>query len=114
MKNWKTTVAGILGAVGLCVFQLISTGTVDPKTLIVAAVVAGIGALAKDHDVTGGTIVQASLPLANAVLDDMAKTNASPILGEIHSIVSSIAANQVVPAAAGASPAPAAITDVRS
>lgn len=94
MKNWKTTLLGAIGAVLLCVIQAAGTGTVDPKTLIIAAAIAGMGALAKDHDVTGGTIVQASLPLADAVLTQVEKTNSSPVLSEIHSIVKGIAANQ--------------------
>jgi hypothetical protein len=99
MKNWKTTLTGVLGAVGLCVFQLISAGTLDPKTLIIAAIVAGIGTLAKDHDVTGSTIVQTSLPLAAAVLTNIPKADTSPILSEIHTIVSELAANQAAPIA---------------
>ncbi len=58
MKNWRTTITGLLSAAGLVVVNLIQTGTVDPKTLAIAAALAILGALAKDAQVTGGTIGQ--------------------------------------------------------
>jgi hypothetical protein len=94
MKNWKTTIVGVIGAAGLAVFQLISTGSLDPKTLIIAAVVAGMGLLAKDHDVTGGTIMQSAIPLASAVLSEIPETKPNPVLDEIKSIVTGLAESQ--------------------
>ena len=94
MKNWKTTLTGVVGAAALCVFQLISTGTLDPKTLIIAAVLAAIGSFAKDHDVTGNQFLQASIPLADAILDDIAKTNHTQIIGQIHSMIDGVEVQQ--------------------
>lgn len=55
MSNYKTTLAGILGAVILCVQQWLSSGNLDTHTLLVAAAIAVLGVLAKDFNVTGGT-----------------------------------------------------------
>ena len=114
MKNWKTTLAGVLGAAALVIFQLISQGNVDVKTLIIAGAVAAMGAFAKDHDVTGGTIVQASLPLANALVSQLATTNDSPILKDIHSVLSTIAVNTATPPATAPAAAPVIINDVKA
>lgn len=94
MKNWKTTLIGVIGGIGLAVFQLIAKGSLDPQTLIEAATVAGIGILSKDHDVTGGTIVQSAIPLAGAILNEIPETKPNPVLDEIKSIVTGLAANQ--------------------
>ena len=53
MKNWKTTVAGVL-SLAMAVFKFIN----DPKSAgepdTIAAITAGVGlVLAKDWDVTG-------------------------------------------------------------
>ena len=53
MKNWRTTVLGIGSAIGITVLQLISTGTVDIKTLAVAGALAGLGYISKDAGVSG-------------------------------------------------------------
>jgi len=57
-KSWKTTLAGILGAMCIMVGpRLAGDKTQDPITagnLIPAAAIAVLGALSKDHDVTGG------------------------------------------------------------
>jgi hypothetical protein len=58
MKNWKTTLTGVLGAILYAIFPLFQGGQVAPKDLIIAAAVAGIGALSKDFNVTGGTVMQ--------------------------------------------------------
>lgn len=58
MKNWKTTLAGCIGAALLVVLNLYQTGTVDWRTLVMAAAIAAVGVLAKDLNVTGGTIKQ--------------------------------------------------------
>jgi len=61
MKNPKTTITGI-GAIltGLGVFgHALSTGDYSHTAEGITAIVAGIGLiLAKDHNVTGGTISQ--------------------------------------------------------
>ena len=53
MKNWKTTLAGCIGAAVLVVLNLYQTGTVDWRTLVMAAAIAAVGVLAKDLNVTG-------------------------------------------------------------
>jgi hypothetical protein len=58
MKNWKTTIAGAVLAAALVVINLYQTGTVDLKSLIIAGAIALIGALAKDYNVTGGSVKQ--------------------------------------------------------
>ena len=61
MKNRKTTIAGIAailtGAAGL--LNAISTGDWTHGEAALAAIVSGIGLIvAKDHNVTGGSIQQ--------------------------------------------------------
>ena len=58
MKNWKTTLFGCLAAIMIAVAPLIQTGQIDWKAVIVAALVAGLGFVAKDSNVTGGTVQQ--------------------------------------------------------
>jgi|WetSurSiteA1Bulk_404760.scaffolds.fasta_scaffold99507_2 hypothetical protein len=58
MKNWKTTLVGAVLGAALVVVNLIQAGTVDTKTLITAGAVALIGLLAKDFNVTGGSVQQ--------------------------------------------------------
>lgn len=53
MKNWKTSLLGALLAIVVAVQPLISTGTIDWKAVVIAALIAGLGFVAKDHDVTG-------------------------------------------------------------
>lgn len=58
MKNWKTTVGGMLATVGMSL-QLSN----DPTMHTIGVVVAGLGTLllgasAKDNNVTGGTVQQ--------------------------------------------------------
>lgn len=58
MKNWKTTVVGLAGALYLTLQPLLSTGQVDTKLLTLAVIVGILGFVSKDHDVTGGTVTQ--------------------------------------------------------
>jgi hypothetical protein len=53
MKNWKTTLAGILAAAGTAAITYFQTGGVDLKTAGYMAAFAGLGYLAKDAGVTG-------------------------------------------------------------
>ena len=59
MKSWKTTLSGIVSivlAVGHAIYALLNGQPVDVATLM-AAIVAGVGLImAKDSQVTGGTI----------------------------------------------------------
>ncbi len=53
MKNWKTTLFGLAAAA----LNLFANGT-NWKQVLVALGLAGLGAVAKDHNVTGGTVTQ--------------------------------------------------------
>jgi hypothetical protein len=57
MKNWKTTVAGLAAGFAYA-FLAALQGGVSPKDAAVAGGLALIGSLAKDHNVTGGTVEQ--------------------------------------------------------
>jgi hypothetical protein len=57
-SNWKTTVAGLVGAIFLAIKPIINGDfklSQDWPTLVGAVLVAALGFFAKDHDVTGGT-----------------------------------------------------------
>jgi hypothetical protein len=54
MRSWKTTLVGCVGAVANALFPLLSTGSVPTETLIMSAVMALLGFVAKDFNVTGG------------------------------------------------------------
>ena len=58
MKNWKTSLFGGLTAALLVILNLLQHGTVDLKTLIIAGGIALLGFVAKDNNVTGGTVQQ--------------------------------------------------------
>ena len=57
MKNWKTTLLGLTGAVWIAVQPLITTGTFNLqkewKNLVGAAIVAAFSFVAKDFNVSG-------------------------------------------------------------
>lgn len=59
MKNWKTTLLGVLGGLFMLFGPKLSGDPTAPAITIgnvgSAAAVMLLGALAKDHDVTGGT-----------------------------------------------------------
>lgn len=57
MKNWKTTAAG-WGSAFVYAFLAAMHGGLTPKDAAVAAGLGLIGSLAKDHNVTGGTVEQ--------------------------------------------------------
>lgn len=54
MKNWKTTLAGILTGAAYLFLQAISGG-IKPKDAALAVGIAVLGGFAKDLNVTGGT-----------------------------------------------------------
>lgn len=58
MKNWKTTLAGMIGAVATVVLPMVTGGAVSSKDVVTAAVLAALGFFAKDSNVTGGTVEQ--------------------------------------------------------
>ena len=51
MKNWKTTLIGLIGASMNAAYTLMLTGTLDGKTILMSAFMAAIGFLAKDFNV---------------------------------------------------------------
>ena len=53
MKNWKTSLFGTLSGIAYAV-----TGQHDWKHILVAVLMAAAGLVAKDHNVTGGTVQQ--------------------------------------------------------
>jgi len=56
MKSWKTTLFGCLAAVMVAIAPILQTGTVDWKALVIAALLAAFSFVAKDSNVTGGTV----------------------------------------------------------
>ena len=58
MKNWKTTLAGCLSGAIYAVIAAVQSGTINPKDLAVAGGLAALGILAKDLNVTGGTVTK--------------------------------------------------------
>lgn len=54
MKNWKTSLFGLLTGAGYLLLQALAGG-VRPKDALLATGIAVLGAVAKDHNVTGGT-----------------------------------------------------------
>lgn len=55
MKNWKTTLAGVLTAVLLLGYKVITKQPITGEDIAIAGAAVGIGSTAKDHNVTGGT-----------------------------------------------------------
>ena len=55
LTNWKTSLCGLVAAIAIA---LQSSDWSNWKTLLTAAAVAGIGFVAKDHNVTGGDVKQ--------------------------------------------------------
>ena len=53
MKNWRTTIVGLFGAIWIVAEPIISAGQIDWKALATAIVVAALGYFAKDAGVTG-------------------------------------------------------------
>jgi len=56
MKNWKTTLAGCGSGAAYAVIAAVQAGTLEWKDLAVIAGLAALGVLAKDLNVTGGTV----------------------------------------------------------
>lgn len=58
MKNWKTTLVGVGGAIAVGGGQLLQSGNLEWKDYATMAFFTLLGAFAKDMNVTGGTISQ--------------------------------------------------------
>ncbi|HIJ95796.1 MAG TPA: hypothetical protein HPP94_08695 [Desulfuromonadales bacterium] len=58
MKNWKTSLAGALGGLPQIITGIVNNDWAAAGSGITLLLV---GLLAKDHDVTGGTVVQSAL-----------------------------------------------------
>lgn len=56
MKNWKTTLAGIGGALVIGTASMIQSGQIGAKDWAMMAVSAILGVLSKDFNVTGGAV----------------------------------------------------------
>lgn len=56
MRNWKTTVAGIAALVAV-VAKMVNGGVPNTEDIAVIAAAAGL-LMAKDHNVTGGSVHQ--------------------------------------------------------
>ena len=55
MKNWKTTLTGWLSAAALVALEYFTQHHVSAATVTTGLALAGVGTMAKDSDVTGGT-----------------------------------------------------------
>ena len=51
--NWRTTLAGMLGAGATIALDMFTKGVIDPKTLAIAASIAAVSYLSKDAGVSG-------------------------------------------------------------
>ncbi len=58
MKNWKTTLIGIGGAIALGTVSMVQTGKISLNDWVIMAITAALGFFAKDKNVTGGTVQQ--------------------------------------------------------
>ena len=62
-RSWKTTLAGLLGGIAILVGGAVQNRANDPNAspitagnVLPAIAISVLGALAKDHDVTGGKL----------------------------------------------------------
>ena len=55
-KSWKSTLVGALLAAVIAIQPILETGAIDWKRVILAGLVALLGYVVKDGNVTGGTI----------------------------------------------------------
>lgn len=58
LKNWKTSLFGLLTAVGIIAYKVIAKQPITSEDIAIAGAAIGIGGSAKDGNVTGGTIKQ--------------------------------------------------------
>ena len=53
MKNWRTTLAGCVGAAAAVALGMVQNGTLDGNTIALAAGLAAVGAMGKDAGQSG-------------------------------------------------------------
>lgn len=58
LKNWKTTLGGILTAASYLGFKYLTHEPIGMDDISLALGFIGVGAACKDHNVTGGSIDQ--------------------------------------------------------
>ncbi len=58
MKSWKTTLLGIATAVCYLGYKILSHTPIEGGDITLALGMIGIGAVAKDNNVTGGSVKQ--------------------------------------------------------
>jgi hypothetical protein len=51
--SWKTSLAGYVGAISLAVMARLQSGSLQPKDITLVVIIAVLGRLGKDFDVTG-------------------------------------------------------------
>lgn len=75
MKSWKTTSSGWVGAALILIADWYSATphTLHIPVVMVALSVAGIGTAAKDHNVTGGTVLNQPAETNTQLLQQAAK-----------------------------------------
>jgi methyl-accepting chemotaxis protein len=115
MKNWKTTLVGAIGAGALVIIQMVMTGTVDIKTIVIAAVMAVGLALAKDGNIEDSInsikLAKELLPVINDGISKAADNSTSPLLKDVHTIVSTLTENVAALPSAVASAIPPVTSD---
>jgi hypothetical protein len=53
MRNWRTTMVGLATAGLYGAIEIIQTGVVEPKVILIAAGIAALGYFSKDAGVSG-------------------------------------------------------------
>lgn len=68
-KNWQTTLAGLLGAIAVAIYPLLTMGEINWNNILIAAFIAVVGYLAKSKNVTGvGTEARTESDIKNEYL----------------------------------------------
>jgi hypothetical protein len=53
MKNWKTTLSGILGSIAISLIPVVQGKGLDLQYIIIGSLMGILGYFAKDYDTTG-------------------------------------------------------------
>lgn len=53
MKNWKTTLTGLLGAIAVSLIPVIRDSGFELESIVIGATLGVLGFIAKDYDTTG-------------------------------------------------------------